>query len=525
MASRKVMNDRYELQRVPLARGGMGEVWEGHDTKLDREIAVKFVRFHDGVRDDELVKRFVRESRITARLQHPGVPAVFDVGTDEAGRPYLVMQRVRGTSVSDLLAENEQLSIGWSVAIAAQVCSVLSAAHQASLVHRDLKPANLMLEPDGTVKVLDFGLAVALDLTEGSQITRTGQSIGTPAYMAPEQALAATSGPQTDLYALGCTLYEMLTGRHVFSGPTSYAVMNKQVDESPKSAREYRAEIPAELDELLLALLEKKPENRPASAHVVYERLLPLVTDVRPMPGLSQPPGVSTPARMYATVLSRAFDVDTTPVAAAPSPEPEIEPVRDTQLPAVTRLDVEEARAEAGELAQQARYAEAADVLRTNVEAASATFGATDPGVMNARLEWANVLFEGGDYRAAAPVYDALTVDLAEQHGPDAELVFRCRAQYATCHAKLGDMTTAIDAARRLLADQQRVYAPRDPRPFELRRQIGVWQLSAGQREEAERTLRELLRDLLEAYGESYPAVPKIRDILDALPKQERIDK
>jgi serine/threonine protein kinase len=125
---------------------------------------VKFVRFPDGVPDDELIRRFVRESRITARMQYPGVPAIFDVGTDD-GRPFLVMQRINGSSVSTLLAEHDRLPVGLAASIAAQTCAVLAAAHHASLVHRDLKPANLMLEPDGTVKVLDFGLAVAMDLT------------------------------------------------------------------------------------------------------------------------------------------------------------------------------------------------------------------------------------------------------------------------------------------------------------------------------------------------------------------------
>src|SRR5690606_27432709 len=174
-----LVNGRYELEELPLARGGMGEVWAGRDVRLEREVAVKFVRFPPGQRDEELIRRFVRESRITARLEHPGVPAVYDVGTHE-GRPYLVLQRIRGISVADLNAEYAPLPIGWAVAIAAQVCSVLAAAHAASLVHRDLKPSNLMLDRDGGIKVLDFGLAVALDLAEYSQITRSGQTIGTP---------------------------------------------------------------------------------------------------------------------------------------------------------------------------------------------------------------------------------------------------------------------------------------------------------------------------------------------------------
>ena len=128
----------------------MGEVWFGRDVRLDRPVAVKFVRLPEGEPDD-YVRRFVRESRITARLEHPGVPAVYDVGTHEQ-RPYLVMQRIRGISLKALLADHGPLPVGWVAAVAAQVCAVLSAAHRASLVHRDLKPSNLMMEPDGTVK-------------------------------------------------------------------------------------------------------------------------------------------------------------------------------------------------------------------------------------------------------------------------------------------------------------------------------------------------------------------------------------
>ncbi|MFC4003754.1 protein kinase [Prauserella oleivorans] len=521
MTRRKVINGRYELEPMPLARGGMGEVWVGHDAKLDREVVVKFVRFQDGIPDDELVRRFVRESRITARLQHPGVPAVFDVGTED-GRPFLVMQRVHGISLSDLIAQQEQLPVGWAAAIAAQACAVLAVAHDASLVHRDLKPANLILEPDGTVKVLDFGLAVALDLGDRSRITRTGQSIGTPAYMAPEQVLAAMSGPQTDLYALGCTLYEMLTGRPVFTGATSYTVMNKQVDEVPASAREKRPEIPSGLDVVLRALLEKKPENRPSSAHEAYTRLLPYATDLGPLPGVLKPPTVPSPVRMYATVLSRTFVSIPEPTQPAPStvPHPTTQPPEPTRPPRthISRDELEETRAEADELARQARYKEAAQALATVAEAAAERLGEKDPDVLAVRLELANILFEGGDYRAAAPAYAALADDLATTNGPDTELVFRCRSQQAECEAKLGNTAVALDIAQKLVADEQRVYGPRDPRPIELRHQIGLWQLSAGRRHHADRTLRNLLDDLIRHYGGRHPLVPRIRDVLSDLP-------
>src|SRR4051812_49194115 len=129
--SRRVVGGRYELEALPLARGGMGEGWVGRDVKLEREVAVKFLRLPDGATDQELVRRFVRESRITARLEHPGIPAVYDVGTDE-DLPYLVMQRIHGSTVADVIAENGPLPISWAAAIAAQVCAVLTVAHRAS---------------------------------------------------------------------------------------------------------------------------------------------------------------------------------------------------------------------------------------------------------------------------------------------------------------------------------------------------------------------------------------------------------
>ncbi len=514
-----VLNDRYELRRVPIARGGMGEVWEGHDTRLDREVAVKFVRFPDGVEDADLVRRFVRESRITARLRHPGVPAVFDAGTHE-GRPYLVMQRVHGTSVSDLIAQQEQLSIGWSAAIAAQTCAVLSAAHQASLIHRDLKPGNLMLEPDGTVKVLDFGLAVGLDLVDMSRITRTGETIGTPAYMAPEQVLAAMSTPASDLYALGCTLHELLTGQQVFTGSTSYAVMNKQVDHVPPPVWETRPDVPRDLGELLAALLEKAPENRPASAHEVYQRLLPHVSALDSIPGVLHPPNLPSSTRMQATVLSRVFDaplsarsVDPDSSKTTTSGTSRDHESREDTRPHLDRSVLARARVEAASLVRASRHHQAARLLEVTVTKAGAAFDADDPEVIALRKEWANILFEAGDYRQAAPAFGALAEDLA-QRGTDNELVHRCRLQEATCHALTGDTTRALHIQRALLADEERFYGADDPRPLELRRQIGLLLLGAGHRHEAQRVLAELRADLLRIHGPDHPAIARIDPLI-----------
>lgn len=533
MSGRTVINDRYELEELPLARGGMGEVWLGRDTKLERKVAVKFIRFPDGERDDELVRRFVRESRITARLEHPGVPAVYDVGTHD-GQPYIVMQYVDGISVADLIAEHGPLPVGWAAAIAAQACAVLAVAHRAPLVHRDLKPANLMLEADGGVKILDFGLAVALDRGEASQITRTGQALGTAPYMAPEQILGSFSGPATDLYGLGCTLHEMLSGRRLFTGPTAYAVMSKQVNERPRPVRALRPDVPVELERLILELLEKNAEDRPGSAEEVYQRLLPFATGLGPLPGVLTPPTTPSPLRMYARVLERVYADGRAPVGSAsagPGSVGGAQPARPGPVPPAHRAagvprprqegfsrgDLDRARKEANRLVRESRYSQAAEVLSAVVEPASQVLGSRDDEVLSLRRHLAEILYEGGDYRRGAQAYQQLAADLAERYGEDAEDVLHCRQQEANCLAITGQTSKALRRFDALVRDARRVFGEDDPRTLELRRQFGLLQMAAGQRHAARRTLRELMADLRRLRGPDHPDVRGIGDLLDGL--------
>jgi eukaryotic-like serine/threonine-protein kinase len=516
---RTLSDGRYELESLPLARGGMGEVWLGRDTKLDREVAVKFVRFPDGVPEENLIRRFVRESRITARLEHPGVPAVYDVGTD-GGRPFLVMQRVHGISVADLIAEQGTLPIGWAAAIAAQVCAVLTVAHAASLVHRDLKPRNLMLEPDGCVKVLDFGLAVAPTLADFSRITATGETIGSPAYMAPEQVEADLSSPATDLYALGCTLHEMLAGDHVFSGSTSYSVMAKQVKDAPIGVRTFRPDVPAGLERLVLDLLEKQPEVRPAGADEVYRRLLPFVADLGVLPGALDPPTRTSPVRMYAGVLNRVYTGEEAPAAAPRTPLPRTAACH-TEPPAVSRNELVRSRGAARELVRQSRFSEAADLLRAVVRSGRETFGDTDTEVVQTRYQFANTLFEGGDYRGAAPVYRALTADLEAGGAASRELSFPCRAKEATCYALTGRTGEALRILTALLEDHRKAFGDADPRTLELRKQIGLLELGAGQRQAAKRTLTELLGDVRRSPGDGHPMAAEVAGLLTTLRRDD----
>ncbi|WP_086826198.1 serine/threonine-protein kinase [Allokutzneria sp. NRRL B-24872] len=291
--------DRYLLEDLPLGRGGMGAVYRGHDKHLDRRVAVKFLQLPGGP-DDELERRFVREARILARLEHPGAPVLYDFGTVDH-RLFQVMQFIDGVTVSDLVGELGPVPVPWAASVAAQACAVLTAAHALAICHRDLKPTNLMLCPDGSVKVLDFGLAVLRE-SDVAQFTRAGQLLGTPSYMAPEQIQRGVAGPRSDLYALGCVLHEMLTGHQLFTGPTAYAIFEKQVKERPPAV----LGVPQELNALVLQLLEKDPEHRPADAVELYQRLRPFAANVPSLPGFLTPPTTPSPGRMYARVVGQA---------------------------------------------------------------------------------------------------------------------------------------------------------------------------------------------------------------------------
>jgi serine/threonine protein kinase len=280
---------RYELLEQ-FGQGGMGDVWRGYDAVLDRPVAVKLIRPQAVTSPhlaEEFEKRFRREARITARIQHPGVPQVYDAVLDESYEQlFLVMELVDGVPLTAYVHPDRPLPVSWAVAVAAQVATVLSYAHDVPVVHRDLKPGNILVARDGTVKVLDFGIAAILQ-TDVTRLTATGSPIGTHQYMAPEQVRGGRVTPRTDLYALGCVLHELLCGRVLFSGDGEFHLMMQHVNATPTPLRQLRADVPAELEELVLHLLRKAPEARPADVQEVYERLRPFL----PPPGEEGPPG------------------------------------------------------------------------------------------------------------------------------------------------------------------------------------------------------------------------------------------
>jgi serine/threonine protein kinase len=502
-------NERYELVEE-IGHGGMGEVWIGNDLTLERKVAVKILHSSRGEIGRDHVRRFWRESRITARLEHPGVPAVYDTGEVEDGRPYLVMQLIHGVVVSRLIRSGP-LPIEWAASVAAQTCAVLAAAHARSLVHRDLKPSNIMLQPDGCAKVLDFGLAVAPNLADYSRITLSAVPIGTPAYMAPEQVAANLSEPATDLYQLGCTLHEMLTGRHVFMAKTTYSMMDQQMKEPPPPVRSLRPEVPPELESLILDLLRKRPEDRPGGADEVYQRLLPFAKDLSSWPGVLEKVDSPTPMQMYAALVGNASWV------AAPSrPQRVVEPIgKPARLEsAMTRHDLAKARGEARQLMRELRFTQAADVLSGAERVARSAFGKVDDDVIRIRYDRANAIYECGDYRRALTVFQALVEDLAASTGSAPDLLFDCRAKEAMCRAMTGQAAEALERLTVLLPEGTAIYAPADPRLLDLRKQLALLQLRSGLRDLARETLTGLLADLRAAGPSSRAEVADITGLL-----------
>ncbi|XRQ12177.1 protein kinase domain-containing protein [Actinomadura welshii] len=500
---------RYALDPVHIGKGGMGEVWGATDTRLRRRVAVKFVRFGD---EPELVRRFVRESQLTARMGHPGVPVLYDAdkvtGGPFDGRLYLVMELVEGVNVDDLVAEHDPLPVGWAAAIAAQVGAVLSYAHAKSFVHRDLKPSNLMVDKDGAVKVLDFGLAVALDADERSRLTSTDQLLGTLAYMAPEQFRGQYS-PSSDLYALGCVLYQMLSGRGPFQGPDHVSLMHAHIYEEPAPLGRLRPDVPHDLEALVQRLLAKAPEARPASADEVFDALHPHTAGLRELPGAVH--AGRSPLRMYADVAGRTLAAYSAP---APPSRADVPP---PPADSFSLGDVARARRRAERLMRESRFDDAVRTLnRTSVRAES-VLGEDHPEVVALRTDLADVLFEAGDYPAAASAFHALAQGAADRDGPDTEIAFGFRLQEANSRALAGEVDRALAQLKDLIGDEARLFGKNDDRVLDLRRQQGLLLHGAGRTHAAVRVLEDLAADLERLHGPDHGMLRTVRDTLARL--------
>lgn len=256
-----------------LGEGGMGEVFRAFDTRLNRPIAIKIMRrTGDG---DLSIERFLREARAASALNHPNIVVIHEVGETAEGEHFIVQELIEGRTLRSMLAPGEpRVPLATLVEVGSQTARALAAAHAAGLMHRDVKPENLMLRPDGFVKVLDFGLARTTDTATSADANTThlatapGMLVGTPAYMAPEQATGGDMGPPIDVFALGVVLYEIATGRRPFTGATPFAVIASIISDQPPRPSHLNPAIPRALDDLLMQMLDKDPARRPTAREV-----------------------------------------------------------------------------------------------------------------------------------------------------------------------------------------------------------------------------------------------------------------
>ncbi|HTL04917.1 MAG TPA: protein kinase, partial [Gemmatimonadales bacterium] len=271
--------DRYRIEGE-LGAGGMATVYLARDLRHDRKVALKVLR-------PELaavigVERFLHEIKTVANLQHPHILPLHDSGEAD-GLVYYVMPFVEGESLRDRMVREQQLPIDDAVRIAREVADALDYAHRHHVVHRDIKPENILLH-DGRAQVADFGIALAASNASGTRMTETGMSLGTPHYMAPEQAMGERLiTPKADIYALGCVLYEMLVGEPPFNGPTAQAIIARVMTEEPRPLVTQRHTVTPELEAVVRKALEKTPADRFASAAAFSQALanpgaVPLVT-------------------------------------------------------------------------------------------------------------------------------------------------------------------------------------------------------------------------------------------------------
>ena len=268
----RVLDEKYRLDER-LGEGGMGTVYRATHLLIDRPVAVKVLhpRF---VEDEAAQERFRREARAAGRLQHTNAVTVTDFGRTPDGFVYIVMELLEGRNLREVLALESPLESRRAVALMLQVAAAVEAAHESGVIHRDLKPANIFIvQPKNAppvVKVLDFGIAkLAADTVDDSEqhaLTQTGVMIGTPRYMSPEQCDGAHLTPASDVYSLGIILYELLTGKTPFTGPSPLAVALQHSSKPPQPPTELVAHIPLELERVVLHALEKKPANRPPDA-------------------------------------------------------------------------------------------------------------------------------------------------------------------------------------------------------------------------------------------------------------------
>lgn len=282
MTTPKNLSSRYELGEI-IGFGGMSEVHKARDNRLGRDVAIKVLRA-DLARDPTFYLRFKREAQNAAALNHPAIVAVYDTGeaeVDGGPLPYIVMEYVEGDTLRDIVRGKGPLPPRRAMEVIADVCAALDFSHRNGIVHRDMKPANIMINRAGAVKVMDFGIARAI-ADSSNPMTQTAAVIGTAQYLSPEQARGEQVDARSDVYSVGCVLYEILTGEPPFTGDSPVAVAYQHVREDPRLPSHVHPGVPRELDSVILKAMSKNPANRYQSAAEMRADLIRVLGGQKP---------------------------------------------------------------------------------------------------------------------------------------------------------------------------------------------------------------------------------------------------
>ncbi|MFI9803598.1 tetratricopeptide repeat protein [Streptomyces sp. NPDC052301] len=565
MGENRLVQGRYRLLDL-IGRGGMGEVWRARDESLGRQVAVKCLKplgpYHDPSAGRVLRERFRREARVAAALSHRGVTVVHDFGESD-GVPYLVMELLEGRDLSRLLEENKghPLPVDDVVDIAGQVAAALAHTHRQGIVHRDLKPANIVRLTDGTVKICDFGIArLGHDIGFTARLTGTGIALGTPHYMSPEQIGAGEVDERSDLYSLGCVLYEIATGAPPFDLDDPWSILIGHRDTPPRPPRERRPDLPAPLDRIILDLLAKRPEERPHDARELVRRIHTGRAAHVPVPAVPPPDrpragrlpswtrGMATGHKAVGAGLG-ALPPDpgaaltgrwaTRPAGTAVALPSEPPPQALAALAARYGEGVRLARlgrwAEAGEihravaaeraallgpdhpetltgryqaafaLVRAGRAAEALPAFTEVAEARARVLGADHPDTLAARQETGYVLGRLGRHFEAHQVYTAVLAARVRAMGPDHPDTLRCRHNVACTLGRLGRPDEALRTALDVAAARARVLGPDHPDTLVSRCEAAYAQGQSGRWEEALRGYREIAAARARVLGADHP--------------------
>ncbi|MEV5241891.1 tetratricopeptide repeat protein [Streptomyces cinnamoneus] len=513
MADTRLIQGRYQLLDL-IGRGGMGEVWRARDESLGRQVAVKCLkpmgRQHEPSYLRVLRERFRREARVAASLQHRGITVVHDFGESE-GVLYLVMELLDGRNLSQLLEDNQQhpLPVPEVIEIAEQVGAALAYTHRQGIVHRDLKPANIVRVADGTVKICDFGIArLAHDIGFSTRLTGTGIAMGTPHYMSPEQIGAGNVDHRSDLYSLGCVLYELATGAPPFDMDDAWAVLVGHRDTPPRPPRETRPELPVPFEDVVLDLLAKEPDDRPEDAAELVRRIAAMppyragapprrtLPEERPRPvrasaRLPEPPRLPGWARNM-TTGSKAAGTG----SLQPPPDPSA-----ALTGSWTGPWDEGAEAPAGTPARGTAPAPAA-AERPPPGLVADLAGRHSEGLRLARLDrWAE----------AGEVQQAVAAERERLLGPDHPDTLASRYEVGFALSRLGQPRDALREFARTAAGRERVLGPEHPDTLAARQETAYVLGQLGRHFEAHQVYTAVLAARERVMGSDHPDTLRCR--------------